>query len=292
MPRFAEPERRFGAAGGARDGRDAMRIGVVGAGGRMGRMLVREVLTGTGPDAGLELVGAVDRPDSGAQGVDAGLLSTGEPCGVLVHDDPVSLFADAEAVLDFTRPEATVEHARLAAQGKTVHVIGTTGLDAMQTAAIERAARHTQIVLAPNMSLGVTLLTALVEKVAAALDESWDVEIVEMHHRHKVDAPSGTALGLGRAAAAGRGVALEDRAVRVRDGHTGERRPGDIGFATLRGGDVVGDHTVVFAGAGERIELTHRAAGRDIFARGAVRAARWALGRHAGLYTMTDVLGL
>ncbi|MEQ8966969.1 MAG: 4-hydroxy-tetrahydrodipicolinate reductase [Azospirillaceae bacterium] len=265
-----------------------MRVGVVGAGGRMGRMLLGEVLA-TGD---MELVGAVDRPDSPAQGMDAGLLTTGEPCGVLVHDDPVSLFADAEAVLDFTRPEATVEHAKLAAQGKTVHVVGTTGLEPDQVAMIERAAKHTPIVLAPNMSLGVNLLMALVEKVAAALDESWDIEIVEMHHRHKVDAPSGTALGLGRAAAAGREVDLAERAVRARDGVTGERRAGDIGFATLRGGDVVGDHTVIFAGAGERIELTHKAASRDIFAKGAVRAARWALGQHPGVYTMADVLGM
>ncbi|NNG04613.1 MAG: 4-hydroxy-tetrahydrodipicolinate reductase [Inquilinus sp.] len=254
----------------------------------MGRMLVREILTAKG----CELVGAVSRRDSPEQGMDVGMLAGTAPVGVRVGDDPVPLFADADAVIDFTVPEATARYAALAAQGKTVHVVGTTGLGADQESELEKAARHTPVVYAPNMSLAVNLLFALVEQVAAKLDDDFDIEIVEMHHRQKVDAPSGTALGLGRAAAAGRGVPLAERAVRGRDGKTGPRGKGDIGFAALRGGDVVGDHSVVCAGPGERLELTHRAAGREIYARGAVHAARWAYGKPPGLYTMQDVLGL
>ena len=265
-----------------------MRIGIVGANGRMGRMLVREVIGA--PDC--ELIGAISQHDSPAEGVDAGMLAGLDPCGVRIGEDPVPLFADADAVIDFTTPDATVGYAALAAQGKTVHVIGTTGLSADQEQALHRAARHTQIVYAPNMSMAVNLLFAVTRQVAGILGEEYDIEIVEMHHRHKVDAPSGTALGLGRAAAEGRGVALEDRSVHSRDGRTGPRRAGDIGFAALRGGEVVGDHSVIFAGPGERLELTHRAAGREIFARGALRAALWAHGRPPGLYGMADVLGL
>ena len=265
-----------------------MKIGIVGADGRMGRTLLATVLAAEG----CELIGALALPDSPAQGADAGMLAGLDSCGVTVADDPVPLFADADAVIDFTAPKATVGYSALAAQGKTVHVIGTTGLDAGDEGALAKAARHTQIVYAPNMSMAVNLLFALVKKVAGALDEDFDIEIVEMHHKHKVDAPSGTALGLGRAAAEGRGVSLDETAVRSRDGHTGARRPGDIGFATLRGGDVVGDHSVIFAGPGERLELTHRGGGREIYARGALKAARWAQGKPPGLYGMTDVLGL
>ena len=254
----------------------------------MGRMLLREVI---GAES-CELIGAISRHDSPAQGVDAGMLAGVDPCGVRVGEDPVPLFAEADAVIDFTLPETSVAYSALAAQGKTAHVIGTTGLNAGQEQALRLAARHTQIVYAPNMSMAVNLLFALVRQVGGILGEEFDVEIVEMHHRHKVDAPSGTALGLGRAAADGRGVDFEERAVRARDGHTGARRPGDIGFAALRGGEVVGDHSVVFAGPGERLELTHRAAGREIYARGALRAALWAHGKPPGLYGMTDVLGL
>ena len=185
-----------------------------------------------------------------------------------------------------------MEFARLAAKSGTAHIIGTTGFDAASEAAIAEAAKKTAIVKAGNMSLGVNLLVALTKQVAAALGNDFDIEIVEMHHRMKVDAPSGTALMLGDAAASGRKIALADHSVRARDGHTGPRKPGDIGFATLRGGSVVGDHTVIFAGEGERIELTHRAADRGIFARGAVKAALWAKGRAPGLYAMTDVLGI
>jgi 4-hydroxy-tetrahydrodipicolinate reductase len=209
-----------------------------------------------------------------------------------VGDDPVTLFATADAVLDFTTPASTREFASLAAQGKTVHIIGTTGLDAAGEAELAKAARHAPIVYAANMSLGVNLLLALARRVAAVLDEGWDAEIVEMHHRHKVDAPSGTALALGRAVAQGRRVALEDHWVKARDGTVGPRREGEIGFATLRGGDVVGEHRVLFAAAGEQVELVHRAGRRDLFAQGALRAARWAHGQPPGLYGMADVLGL
>lgn len=265
-----------------------MRIGIVGADGRMGQMLLREVI---GSDS-CELIGAISQHDSPSEGVDAGMLAGLDPCGVRIGEDPVPLFADADAVIDFTVPEATVGYSTLAAQGKTVHVIGTTGLSAEHEEALHRAARHTQLVYAPNMSMAVNLLFAVTRQVAGILGEEFDIEIVEMHHRHKVDAPSGTALGLGRAAAEGRGVDLDERAARGRDGHTGERRPGDIGFAALRGGEVVGDHSVVFAGPGERLELTHKAAGREIYARGALRAALWAHGKPPGLYGMADVLGL
>ncbi|MFQ6018660.1 MAG: 4-hydroxy-tetrahydrodipicolinate reductase [Kiloniellaceae bacterium] len=267
---------------------DGYGIGVVGCAGRMGRMVLR-VIDATD---GCEIAGGTERPDSPALGKDLGELAGLGRFGLAVGADPLELFAKAEAVIDFTAPDASVAHAALAAQAKAVHVIGTTGLDQEQTAAIERAARHTAIVQAPNMSLGVNLLLALVEQVARRLDADYDIEIVEIHHRHKVDAPSGTALALGRAAAAGRRVDLESVAQKVRDGVTGARQRGDIGFATLRGGDVAGEHAVVFAGDGERIELVHKASTREVFARGAVRAALWARGRGPGLYGMKDVLGL
>jgi len=265
-----------------------MKIGVVGAAGRMGRMLVRQV----GETAGCALAGATERPGSEALGQDAGTLAGTGANGVLLTDDAAAMIAGVDAVIDFTAPDATVAHAELAAQAGAAMVVGTTGLDEARMAALRRAAIHVPVIVAPNMSAGVTLLTALVEQVARILDESFDIEIVEMHHRHKVDAPSGTALGLGRAAAAGRNVALDAVARMAREGHTGARPRGEIGFATLRGGDVVGDHTVVFAGEGERIELTHKASSRQVFAAGAVRAALWTKGRKPGLYSMRDVLGL
>jgi 4-hydroxy-tetrahydrodipicolinate reductase len=260
------------------------RIGVVGCGGRMGRMLIAEI-------AGTE--GAVVAGGSSRiAGQDLGTLAGLAPLGIATGTDPAALIAASDAIIDFTVPEATVRNAELAAASGKVLIIGTTGIDAAQTRAIETAARHTPIVWSPNMSLGVNLLMGLVSQVAATLGPDYDIEIVEMHHRMKIDAPSGTALGLGRAAAAGRGVPLEDVWVKSRGGHTGKRENGTIGFATLRGGDVVGDHTVMFAGLGERIELTHKAADRRIYARGAVRAALWAKGRTPGLYGMKDVLGL
>lgn len=266
----------------------ALKIGVIGCAGRMGQMLMRAVTAAEG----CVVAGGTERPGAAVVGQDVGLVAGLDPLGVCVTDDPAVLFAASDAVLEFTGPAATVAHAALAARTRTVHVIGTTGLEAADVAALERAARETAIVWAPNMSLGVNLLMLLVERVARALDPDWDIEIVEMHHRMKVDAPSGTALALGQAAAAGRGVDLEAAAQRVRDGITGARHRGEIGFATLRGGDVVGEHTVLFATEGERIELTHKATSREIFARGAVRAARWAHDRPPGLYSMADVLGL
>ena len=264
------------------------KIGVVGAAGRMGSML----LSAIADSEDCIIAGGTEPPGSPAVGRDLGALIGAEPIGLAVTEDPVGLFATAQAVIDFTSPKATVAHAELAAQGKTVHVIGTTGLNGEQEAALARAGRHTPVVYAPNMSLGVNLLMSLVERVARALGEDYDIEVLEMHHRYKVDAPSGTALGLGKAAARGRGLDLEEVAQRVRDGHTGARKRGDIGFATLRGGDVVGDHKVIFAAEGERVELGHIASNREIYARGALHAARWARDRAPGLYSMNDVLGL
>ncbi len=216
----------------------------------------------------------------------------GAAVGVTVTDDPLDPFSVAQAVLDFTAPAASIEYAGLCAQTRAVHVIGTTGFTQEQLGALEPAARHAVIVQAGNMSLGVNLLTVLTRKVAAALGEDFDIEVVEMHHRHKVDAPSGTALMLGEAAAEGRGVELPAVADRGRDGLTGPRQAGAIGFAALRGGDVVGEHDVIFAAPGERIVLRHIATDRAIFARGALRAALWGQDRKPGRYDMTDVLGL
>lgn len=265
-----------------------MKIGIVGCAGRMGRLLVAEVLAGPG----CELVGGTERADSPVLGQDIAVLGGGEPSGVVVTDDARALFTAADVIVDFTVPAATVMHAKLATETGTAMVIGTTGLGPQHQAAIDILARKAAVVQAANMSVGVNLLLGLTTQVAKVLGEEYDIEIVEMHHRHKVDAPSGTALALGNAAAAGRGVALDAVAQRVRDGHTGARRRGDIGFATLRGGDVVGEHTVLFAGEGEQLALTHKATSRTVLARGAIRAARWVGGRAPGIYSMRDVLGL
>ncbi len=265
-----------------------MRLVVVGAAGRMGRMLVRTVHE----TPGVTLSGAIERPGSSALGEDAGLLAGVGPLGVRVTDDPLPLFVEAEGVLDFSAPAATVEFAALAAQARIVHVVGTTGMEREHLDKLEAAARHATIIRSGNMSLGVNLLAALVKRAAQTLGPDFDVEIVEMHHRMKVDAPSGTALLLGEAAAAGRGIDLETQSERGRDGITGARKEGAIGFASLRGGTVVGDHSVIFAGAGERITLSHHAEDRSLFSRGAVRAALWGRGRKPGLHSMMDVLGL
>lgn len=265
-----------------------MRIGIVGCGGRMGQMLVREVLD----TEGVALSGGTERPGAEAVGADIGPLVGRPALGIPVSVDPSELFAASDAVIDFTAPTATVLHAELAAEKRCALVVGTTGLTPDQEQALRNAAARTVIVSSANMSVGVNLLLALVEQVARTLADDYDIEIVEMHHRHKVDAPSGTALALGKAAAAGRGVDLAAVRQAVRDGHTGPRQRGDIGFATLRGGDVVGDHEVIFAADGERLILGHKASSRQVFAKGAVRAARWTKGRPAGLYTMKDVLGL
>lgn len=266
-----------------------MRLVVVGAAGRMGQTLVRTIHT----SEGVTVAGAIERPASPHLGKDAGELAGVGPIGVAIADDPLPAFARADGVLDFTMPAATVEFAGYAAQARIAHVIGTTGCSGEDDASIAAAARHATIVKSGNMSLGVNLLAVLVEQAARALDpRDFDIEILEMHHRHKVDAPSGTALLLGEAAARGRGIALAGNSQRVRDGHTGVRPPGAIGFASLRGGSVVGEHEVILAGTGERITLRHQADDRAIFARGAVKAALWARGRKPGLYSMRDVLGL
>ncbi len=265
----------------------SVRIGVFGANGRMGRMIVKAVVE----TEGVTLAAAGVRDGSAELGADAGSLAGLSPIGLATSDRIVELL-EADVVIDFTLPDAAVAHAHAAAAAGTPFVTGTTGLTTAQEAELASAATRIPLVYAPNMSVGVNLLMALVERVATTLGEPWDIEIVEMHHNRKVDAPSGTAVGLGRAAAQGRGRRFEDVAVLSREGHTGPRTPGQIGFATMRGGDVVGDHTVVFAGPAERIELGHRASGRHIFANGAVAAARWVAGREPGLYSMRDVLGL
>ena len=265
-----------------------MKIAVLGAAGRMGQALARAVAA----DPNCVLAGGIEAKGSPALGRDLGELAGLGPIGVAITDDPIPLFAAVDGVLDFTVPKATVNFAALAAQARIVHVIGTTGLSADDHVKIEAAARHAAIVKAGNMSLGVNLLAALTNKVAQALGPDFDIEIVELHHRHKRDAPSGTALMLAEAAARGRNIQLKDHSVRSRDGDVGPRREGDIGFAVMRGGDAVGEHRVVFAGNGERIELAHIASDRGIFANGAVRAALWARGQGPGLYSMADVIGL
>jgi 4-hydroxy-tetrahydrodipicolinate reductase len=265
-----------------------MRLVVAGAGGRMGRTLI-EAISDTD---GAVLVGAIEAPGSAVIGRDAGELAGLGVNGILVTHEIEPLLAEADGILDFTVPTATVILAAQAARRGLVHVIGTTGLAAEQEGIVAAACATARIVKSGNMSLGVNLLAALVKRVARALDADFDIEILEMHHGRKTDAPSGTALLLGRAAAAGRNIDLARHAVRVRDGHPGARRSGDIGFASLRGGTVVGEHSVIFAGPHERIELVHKAEDRMIFARGAVKAALWAMERKPGLYSMADVLGL
>ena len=267
----------------------SMGLVVVGAAGRMGLTLIRTIAE----IDGVHLVGAIERPGSDALGKDAGELAGLGSNGILITDDALPAFAKAEGVLDFTAPAASLEFADLAAQARIVHVIGTTGMDASHEVRLEAASRHCRIVKSGNMSLGVNLLSVLVRQAAKALNAAdWDIEVLEMHHRHKVDAPSGTALLLGEAAAEGREIALNENTVKVRDGHTGPREPGSIGFATLRGGSVIGEHSVILAGEGEIVELTHKATDRSIFARGAIRAALWARGQKPGYYSMLDVLGL
>ena len=265
-----------------------MRIAVLGCAGRMGRAVMAAVLASDD----MELAGGLEGRGNPALGQDLGRLAGAEPIGVLARDDD-AIIAAADVAIEFSTPDVSVRHAGVSAEKGTAHVIGTTGLSREQAAQLAQAGAHIPIVWAPNMGLGVNLLLGLTEQVARALGpEAFDIEIVEIHHKHKVDAPSGTALALGEAAARGRGVTLDQAAVRGRDGITGPREGGTIGFAALRGGDAVGDHSVIFAGAGERIELVHRATDRGIYARGAVHAARWVRGRAPGLYGMADVLGI
>jgi len=264
------------------------RIAILGAGGRMGRALIR-ALSDT---EGAALAAAVEYNGSPLIGQDPAILA-GLPAGpIRIGKDGAAGIAAGDVAIEFSTPAATVKHAQIAAEAGVAYVAGTTGMAECDEDVLREAAERIPVVYAANYSVGVTLLADLVWRAAARLGPEFDIEIVEMHHRHKVDAPSGTALALGRAAAAGRGVALDDVAVRGRDGVTGAREKGTIGFAALRGGDVPGDHTVIFAGDGERLELSHRASSRDIFARGALRAALWAIGKPPGLYNMRDVLGL
>jgi 4-hydroxy-tetrahydrodipicolinate reductase len=264
-----------------------LKIVVAGASGRMGRTLIREIAQGSG----ITLCGALEVAGHSTLGLDSGTLAGMQANGMNITADPLPLLAHAQVVVDFTTPLVSLMLAELAAQARIVHVIGTTGFDAKGEERIKAAARHAVIVKSGNMSMGVNLLAALVERAAKSLAD-YDIEVLEMHHRMKVDAPSGTALLLGEAAARGRGVALDKHAVRTRDGHTGARKDGDIGFATLRGGTVVGEHSVIFAGTGERITLSHSAEDRTIFAHGALTAAKWGHGQKPGLYAMKDVLGL
>jgi 4-hydroxy-tetrahydrodipicolinate reductase len=278
----------------------ALKVVVAGAGGRMGVANIRAVAAHVGLSLQAALANAptmalhaaVDRPGTAAIGQDAGLFAGIEPLGVPITDDMDAALADADAIIDFTAPNASVALAHQAAARGLVHIMGTTGCSEADDAAIAEAGRNgARIVKSGNFSMGMTVLANLVEKAAAALAD-YDIEILEMHHNRKVDAPSGSALLLGEAAAKGRGIGLREHSVRVRDGHTGPREAGTIGFATLRGGNVIGDHMVILAGQSERIELNHRAQDRTIYANGAARAALWAAGQPAGLYSMVDVLGL
>src|SRR6478752_10013442 len=265
-----------------------MRLIVAGAGGRMCRALTR-VISET---PGAVLAGALEAPGSELLGKDAGALAGLPANGVELSADLWAMSANADGILDFTVPAATIANVAIAAQRGLVHIIGTTGLSASDDAVIKSVTSRAIVVKSGNMSLGINLLAALVKRVAQSLDESFEIEILEMHHKAKIDAPSGTALMLGEAAAEGRKVALAEHSVRGRDGYTGARQTGDIGFASLRGGTVTGDHSVIFAGPYERIELSHRADDRMIFAHGALKAAMWAHGKKPGLYSMADVLGL
>jgi 4-hydroxy-tetrahydrodipicolinate reductase len=262
-----------------------MKLAIAGSSGRMGRMIIAAALAN--PD--LQIVAALDRSECPDLGRDCAEF-LGRATGVRITDrlDEIGL---AEVLIDFTRPEATLAHLKVCAAGRIGMVIGTTGFDESGKAALSAAAQATALVVAPNMSIGVQALLRLVELGALLLSEGYDVEVLEMHHRDKVDAPSGTALQIGEVVARARGQSLEQCAVFARHGQTGPRAAGSIGFATLRGGDVIGDHSVLFAGTGERIEITHRSSSRQSYALGALRAARFLAGRAAGLYSMQDVLG-
>ncbi|MEL6736367.1 MAG: 4-hydroxy-tetrahydrodipicolinate reductase [Pseudomonadota bacterium] len=265
-----------------------MKLAVVGAAGRMGRTLIRAVAE----TEGVVLSGAIEREGAADIGADSGELAGLGANGIAVTEDALGVFAASDGVIDFTIPAASVAFSALAAQARIVHVIGTTGCSPQDEGRFDAAARHARIVKSGNMSLGVNLLAVLVRQAAKALGTEFDIEVLEMHHKHKIDAPSGTALLLGEAAAEGRAVDLEANSVRSRDGITGAREEGTIGFATLRGGSVIGEHSVLFAGEGETLELTHRATDRQLFARGAVKAALWAHDKKPGRYDMLDVLGL
>lgn len=264
-----------------------LRIVVAGAGGKMGRAVIREALA----TQGVSIAGGFERAGNDAVGRDLGPLAGLDSLGVVVEEGPGGLMRGADALIDFTAPSSSISNARLAAAAGVAHILGTTGFTAEEDAEIAALAMQTTIVKSGNMSLGVNLLAALVKEAAAKLTAAYDVEIIEIHHRDKVDAPSGTALLLGRAAAEGRGVDLDRRSIRARDGQIGARPEGAIGFASVRGGGIIGDHDVIFAGREEVITLGHRAIDRGLFAKGAVAAAQWAKGKPPGLYSMADVLG-
>lgn len=266
---------------------NSLKIAIVGASGRMGRMLIESTLK----DAGATLVAAIDQPGTAALGKDAGEL-VGMPCGVLVSSDVEAGIALADCLIDFTRPEGTLEHLKLCRRHKVAAVIGTTGFDAAGKAAIAEAAKEVPVVFAPNMSVGVNVVFKLLDMASRIMDEGYDIEIVEAHHKHKIDAPSGTALRMGEVVAQALGRDLEECAIYGREGVTGERDPSTIGFATVRGGDIVGDHTVMYCGIGERVEISHKAGSRMPYALGSLRAARFMAGKQSGLFDMQDVLGL
>lgn len=263
-----------------------MKIGIIGCSGRMGRTLLHEVIK----SEKCELSGGIDKNDSPFKDSDLGILAGLEAIGLKPSSNLEELIQKSDAIIDFTTPQSSIRCAELTAKHKKIHVIGTTGFSNDEFAKLKKLSSQTPIFWSSNMSVGVNLLFSLVEKVSGILDDDFDIEIVEMHHNRKVDSPSGTALSLGEAAAKGRNVSLDEVARKSRDGIIGARPKGEIGFATIRGGDVVGDHTVIFAAEGERLELTHKASSRSIFARGAIRAALWCDGKDAGFYNMRDAL--
>lgn len=264
-----------------------LRIAIAGASGRMGRMLIEAVLNA--PDC--ELAGALDISGNPALGMDAGAF-LGRSTGVIITSDVAAGLARAQVLIDFTRPEGTLAHLRVCQQLGVKMVIGTTGFGDADKAQLAQAAQSLAMVMAPNMSVGVNVTLRLLQMAAKALSTGYDIEVIEAHHRHKVDAPSGTALKMGEVIAEALGRDLKDCAVYAREGHTGERDPSSIGFATIRGGDIVGDHTVMFAGTGERVEITHRSGSRSNYAQGSLRAARYLADRSSGMFDMFDVLNL
>lgn len=265
----------------------AIKIAVVGASGRMGRMIIESALK----DAGVRLVAAIDQPGTSAIGKDAGEL-VGQPCGVMVTSDVEAGIALADCLIDFTRPEGTLHHLSICRRHHVGMVIGTTGFDAAGKAAIAEAGKEIPVVFAPNMSVGVNVVFKLLDMASRIMNEGYDIEIVEAHHRHKIDAPSGTALRMGEVVAQALGRDLKECAIYGREGVTGERDPSTIGFATVRGGDIVGDHTVMYCGTGERVEISHKAGSRMPYALGSLRAARFLAGKQSGQFDMQDVLGL
>ena len=264
-----------------------MKFAVAGATGKMGKMLIDTILRS--PNA--QLTGALEHPSCALLGTDAGAF-LGQQTNVLITDDLVKGLADAEYLIDFTRPEGTLLHVEAAKQAGVKMIIGTTGFTAEQLQQLRAATDTIAIVFAPNMSVGVNATLKILQVAAQLLNQGYDIEIVEAHHRHKVDAPSGTAIKMGEVIAKAQGHSLADLAVYAREGHTGERKPGTIGFATIRGGDIVGDHTVIFAGEGERIEISHRSTSRQSYAEGALRAAAFLQNQPKGWFDMQDVLGL